>query len=505
MPDLHDLELVIRSKVPLIIVESHEENRVSALVTRLGISRGLPIYGWSITQGLRRIDIDLDMNLGSLDLDEPDKEAPTCDPEVALRQIVNSAEAGIFLFCDLHPFLTNQPKVIRLLKDVALKHEKVPHTIIMMSHALEAPPEIRRYTAHFELSLPNDDQLYAIIREESRNWTKQHRGQRIQTDTATLKIIVNNLQGLTYADARKLIRKAIYDDGAITHKDVSAINTEKFRLMALDGVLSMQYDTAKFSDVGGLNNLKHWLEQRRTIMLNNEEHASLDKPKGILLLGVQGGGKSLAAKTVAGVWGLPLLRLDFASLYNKYVGETERSLRDALQLAEQMSPCILWMDEIEKGISSGSDDGGISKRLLGTLLTWMAEREKPVFMVATANDISKLPPELIRKGRFDEIFFVDLPDEHTRKEIFTIHLNKRHINLDNIDCNYLAAISEGYSGSEIEQVVVSALYNVASKKEDLNTDHLTLALESTRPLSVTMKENIDELRRWAADRTVPAN
>lgn len=500
MPDLHDLELVIRSKVPLIIVESHEENRVSSLVTRLGVSRGLPISGWSITQGLRRIDIDFD-----LDVDESDKEPPTCDPEVALRQVLNSAEAGIYLFCDLHPFLANQPKVVRLLKEIALKHDKVPHTVILMSHALEAPPEIRRYTAHFSLSLPNDDQLYAIIREESRHWAKQNRGQRIQTDTATLKTIVKNLQGLTYADARKLIRKTIYDDGAITHNDISTINKEKFRLMALDGVLSLQYDTAKFSEVGGLSNLKDWLEQRRAIITGTEQHESLDRPKGILLLGIQGGGKSLAAKAVAGVWGLPLLRLDFASLYNKYVGETERSLRDALQLAEQMSPCVLWMDEIEKGISPGDDDGGISKRLLGTLLTWMSEREKPVFMVATANDISKLPPELIRKGRFDEIFFVDLPDENTRKEIFTIHLRKRDINMENIDCDYLATISEDYSGSEIEQVIVSALYNVVSKKEDLNTEHLTLALESTRPLAITMKENIDRLRSWAAERTVSAN
>ena len=500
MPDLHDLELVIRSKVPLIIVESYEENRVSSLVTRLGIGRTVPVFGWSITQGLRRIDIEF-----NLDISVPGEEASTCDPELALREVLGCQEAGIYLFCDIHPFLTNQPKVIRLLKEIALNHNKVPHTVIMMSHALDAPPEIIRYTAHFELSLPNDDQLYAIIREESRNWTKQHRGQRIQTDTATLKQIVNNLQGLTYGDARKLIRRAIYDDGAITHSDISTINKEKFRLMALEGVLSLQYDTAQFSEVGGLSNLKDWLEQRREIITGNKEHPSLDTPKGILLLGVQGGGKSLAAKAVAGVWGLPLLRLDFASLYNKYVGETERSLRDALQLAEQMSPCILWMDEIEKGVSQGSDDGGISKRLLGTLLTWMAERDKPVFMVATSNDISKLPPELIRKGRFDEIFFVDLPDTSTRKEIFKIHLKKRNTDMDAIDIDYLATISDGYSGAEIEQVIVSAIYSIVSKDAALKTDHLTLALESTRPLSVTMKENIDGLRSWAAERTVPAN
>jgi len=270
----------------------------------------------------------------------------------------------------------------------------------------------------------------------------------------------------------------------------------------MEGVISFEPQSKNFSQVGGLNNLKRWLMARREAF--HGDNSKLDRPKGILLLGVQGGGKSLAAKAVAGLWGIALLRLDIGALYNKYHGETERNLREALKLADAMSPCVLWLDEIEKGMSQGSHDNGTSQRLLGTLLTWMAERRTRVFIVTTSNDISQLPPELIRKGRLDEIFFVDLPDAAVREEIFAIHLNKRNCLAEQFDLQQLSVASEGFSGSEIEQAIVAALYNAAAQARTLDTQLLLQEIASTSPLSVVMAEQINQLRLWAADRTIPA-
>ena len=231
----------------------------------------------------------------------------------------------------------------------------------------------------------------------------------------------------------------------------------------------------------------------------------LDAPKGVLLFGVQGGGKSLAAKAIAGIWGLPLLRLDMASLFNKFIGETEKNLRKSLELADLMAPCVLWMDEIEKGLANDSSDNATGKRLLGTLLTWMAERKSRVFMVATSNDISILPPELMRKGRFDEVFFVDLPDNETREIIFRIHMEKRKINPESFDLAVLAQQTEGFTGAEIEQAIVSGIYSARAQKENVNQVHVSRAILNTQPLSVVMSEKIERLRSWAIKRAVAAN
>src|SRR5690554_3198471 len=270
----------------------------------------------------------------------------------------------------------------------------------------------------------------------------------------------------------------------------------------MEGVISFEPQSKNFSQVGGLNNLKRWLMARREAFHGN--NSKLNRPKGILLLGVQGGGKSLAAKAVAGLWEIALLRLDIEALYNKYHGKTERNLREALKLADAMSPCVLWLDEIEKGMSQGNSDNGTSQRLLGTLLTWMAERRTRVFIVATSNDISQLPPELIRKGRLDEIFFVDLPDLDVRKDIFVIHLNKRNCLAQQFDVQQLAIASEGFSGSEIEQAIVAALYSAESEGKLLDTATLLQELAATSPLSKVMAEQIAQLRAWAAERTIPA-
>jgi len=277
----------------------------------------------------------------------------------------------------------------------------------------------------------------------------------------------------------------------------------KYELLNRNGVLSFEHDTARFSDLGGLKKFKTWLEARRKAL--DGTAGKLEPPKGVMLIGVQGCGKSLAAKAAAGILNVPLLRLDFGALYNKFHGETERNLRESLKQAEVMNPCVLWIDEMEKGLATGSGDSGLSRRILGTFLTWMSEKNQSVFVVATANDITALPPELVRKGRFDEIFFVDLPSPGVRADILRIHLKMRDFDLKSFDLAQMTQMTDGFSGAEIEQAIVSALYTASAAEEPLATAHVLAECRRTRPLSVVMREKIEGLRAWAAERTVPAD
>jgi len=491
MQDTHDLKLMLDARNPLVVIESHEERKATNLLLHVARQQGKPLYRWSVTDGLSNPGFGPQLT---------PKGKQHEDATEVLEHIKKQTKPAIYLLCDLHPYLNEHPQNIRLLKDIALNHGAVPHSLVLLSHRLQLPAEISRYSTSFQLSLPSDERIMAIIREEAKHYSAQNGNVRIKTDNATLRKLLANLQGLSPGDVRRLVRVAIWQDGAITDDDLPAVNKAKFALLDMDGAMSFEYDTANFSEVGGLDNLKRWLHSRREAFFDNQ--AKLEPPKGILLLGVQGGGKSLAAKAVAGTWNLPLLRLDVGALYNKYHGESERNLREALCMADAMSPCVLWLDEIEKGMSQSSSDNGTSKRLLGTLLTWMAERKSQVFLTATSNDISGLPPELIRKGRMDEIFFVDLPDAKVRRLIFEIHLKKRELNPDRFNLDMLAEASEGFSGAEIEQALVGARYNAEQKP--LTTDHILQEIGNTSPLSVVMAEPLQQLRQWAAERTVPA-
>ncbi|MDA0788559.1 MAG: AAA family ATPase [Proteobacteria bacterium] len=493
MKDLNDLGLLLDSKVPILVIESYEEPRVLEMITRLAVNRASPLFTWSATEGLHRLGFGEDVGEGD----------HSTAPGTVLELIKQAKQPGIYVLCDFHPYLKDEPVNVRLLREIAMRHHTLGHTVILLSHALDLPSEVKRYSARFELSMPSDEQLMNLIREEASNWSRSQGGRPVRSDKATFNKLVQNLKGVPLQDATQLVRGAIYDDGAIDQSDLPELNKAKFALMDMEGVLSFEYDTARFSEVGGLNKLKDWLEARRNNVLSGD--TDLDTPKGIMLLGIQGSGKSLAAKAVAGMWSLPLLRLDFGSLYNKFFGETERNLREALKLADMMSPCVLWLDEIEKGISIDQNDSGISQRILGTLLTWMSERKSMAFIVATSNDISKLPPELVRKGRLDEIFFVDLPDETVRMEIFAIHLRKRNVNPELFDLARLARASEGFSGAEIEQTIVNALYTVAASDEVMNNTTLERAIRSTNPLSVIMQEKVESLRVWARARCVFAD
>jgi SpoVK/Ycf46/Vps4 family AAA+-type ATPase len=487
---VNDLEVLIRSRIPVILVETTDEPRALEVFKRLAVRTGLPVMCWSVTTGLQRVDLDL----------QP--QAHAREPAQALGQIKATVKAGIYLLLDFHPYLED-PAQVRMIKDIALGYGGARHTLVFISHRVDLPADLQPFSARFDLRLPDRAALEKQVREEAKVWASAHPGQKVKTDDRTLEQLLKQLSGLTASDARRLIRNAIHDDGAITESDLSGVTQAKYRLLDQGSALSFELDTAQFADVGGLGRLRRWLLQRRDVFL--EQDTVLDPPRGLLLVGVQGGGKSLAAKAVAGLWQLPLLRLDFGTLYNKFFGETERNLRSSLVTAEAMAPCVLWVDEIEKAIASGDYDSGTSQRVLGTLLTWMAERKAPVFLVATANRINNLPPELIRKGRLDEIFFVDLPDATTRARIFDIHLRKRGQASGEFELTRLADRSTGFSGAEIEQVVVAGLYLARERGEPLATDHLLTELDQTRPLSVVMAEQLAALRAWAAERTVPSN
>ena len=485
----NEISKLLTSSTPILVLETHEERRAINLLKNISISNGLPVSTWSIASGMQRMDLNLD---SATDLKEPGE---------VLAHIRTAGFDGIYILLDFHPYLKD-PLHLRLLKELAMSFDRGRSKIILISHEIDTPEEIRKLSIRFELSGPGKEELWEIVREEAIAYTNSNQGKQVQFNDQALDLLIRNTRGLSFADARRLIHAAIADDGAITQSDIPEVMRSKYRLLNLDGVLSCESETSSFAELAGMNKLKRWLLQREKFFHQTVQMPGMESPRGILLLGVQGCGKSVAAKAVAGIWKVPLLRLDIGSLYNKYYGETERNIRKALQTAEVMAPCVLWIDELEKGMAVKDNDDGTSQRLLATMLTWMAENRHPVFIVATSNNIDQLPPELIRKGRLDEIFFVDLPTPEVRRKIFEIHFDKRKLDKSNLDTALLARITEGFSGAEIEQLVVSAVYAAAAQNPVIETGDLVREVGKTKPLSVVMAEKIAALRHWAADRTV---
>lgn len=490
MKDSHDLSLLIQSRVPIIFLQSKEERRAMELLERVTNKLFTPLYRWSITEGLLRLEQGY----------SPQRH--NAKPQDVLGHIKSSQHPGVFVLTDFHPYL-DDPLHVRLLKDIALSYSDAPRTIVFLSHEVIMPEELANFSADFKLSMPSKEKIAQQVKSIADTWSDDNNDRKVKADKRAYDMLLKNLNGLTLTEVKRLARSAIYDDGAITESDIPEVLKAKYELLNTGSILQFEYETEKFSDVGGFNNVKEWLQQRKQAF--SKQIAGIDSPKGFLLLGVQGCGKSLAAKAVAGIWGLPLLHLDVGALFNKYHGETEKNLRKALETAEVMSPCVLWVDEIEKAFGTSENDGGTSQRVLATLLTWLAEKNKPVFMVATANNIDSLPPELIRKGRFDEIFFVDLPNLAARMNIFKIHLQRRDLNHVVFNVGDLAKHAEGFSGAEIEQAIVSAFYSSHSRNLPMNDEMILNAISQTRPLSVVMAEPIERLREWAKDRTVSAD
>ena len=492
MNDVKDLSIILESRFPLVTIETTEEARMLGVIEKSANLLGWACFSWSVVEGLRRTT-------------RTDRMTGTSNLVDALRHVDKTPQNGVYTLLDAHPYLQD-PGNVRLIREIAQSYGRCARTLVFVSPKLELPPELHHLTARFEFALPDAARIRQIVREEAQLWESRN-GARPKGDRTAIALLTQHLVGIPVEDARRLIRQGLDLDGALNMADVDRIVRFKRESLAAGGVLDVEIDTGSFANVGGLANLKRWLNLRRAVFAGEPGTQDLPPPKGILLLGVQGSGKSLAAKSVAGAWRLPLLRLDFATLYNKFTGETERNLREALKGAARMSPCVLWIDEIEKGLAADESggDGGVSKRILGTLLTWMSERREPVFLVATANDVSQLPPELLRKGRFDEIFFVDLPDAMTRSDILGIHLKRRKFDPTDFDLSALSKATDGFSGAEIEQAIVAAMYEAHARKAPLATGHLLDEISRTRPLSMMMAEKVDALRAWAMERCVPAS
>jgi len=368
---------------------------------------------------------------------------------------------------------------------------------------LDLSPALEHLFTPLKLEAPSLQAYHAFVQAVLRDLANRLHIE-VKLSSVDVSQLLAALHGLTFFEVRKIITQAVIEDGVLGREDLAAVLQAKRQIIERSGVLEYFPHEHDMGDVAGLRHLKDWLRKRQAAFEDpgRAKAYGLSPPKGLLLIGVQGCGKSLCAKAVAAEWKLPLIRLDPSNLYNRYVGETERNLRRAIKLAEQMAPVVLWIDEIEKSLSQEDADGGPAQRLFGTFLAWLQDKKENVFVIATANDISKLPPELMRKGRFDEIFFVDLPQEEARKRILEIHLERRKRDPAKFDIARLVERTKGFSGAEIEQAVVSSLYTAFSREEDLTTEALVEEIELTKPLSVTMAERIAALRDWAKDRAV---
>lgn len=496
--DIDRLDQLVAARHGCISILTFEEEHAIHAAREVAMSRSCDLWTWSCSTGLRD---GLMKEAASI--------ADTEHPAAALYFLLtNPAIRGIVAMLDLGTHLRDD-KTLRLLRDL-LSRDVEPGrlTLVLIDSTQTLPAVISGTAAKLELSFPGEVELLQIVRRTCQELMRDGKVQ-VELRKEDLDAVVLNLQGLTRRQARAAVLEAVAVDRTFDASDVQRILDFKQKAIGSTGLLEFVKAPATLDQVGGLTRLKSWLELRADGFGDRAREFGLTPPRGVLLLGVQGAGKSLAAKAVATAWRRPLLRMDVGAFFNRYIGETERNMRDALRQAEMMSPVVLWIDEIEKAFASASGqtsaDGGLGKRMFGTMLTWMQEHRSPVFLIATANDIEALPPELLRKGRFDEIFFVDLPGDDARHAILEIHLRKRNRNPALYDLSRLVAESKGFSGAEIEQAIVSALYSAFSKNTELSDGQIIAALHASPPLSVVMREKIRALRAWAADRCVPAD
>jgi AAA+ superfamily predicted ATPase len=492
MDRFNDLEVLIDSQYPVICIETHEEARAEELLARICSGMGLPFFHWVATQGLIRAG-------------EPQPVYNTKTAMEVLSFVSSSSLDAVYLLKDLHRYF-EEPILVRKLRDICQCFRQKRKSLVLTAPSFTIPPELAKEVVYFNLALPGAKDLKNLVLQVVRDISRR-RKVTVDMDSAAGRQLVQNLQGLTLHEAERVLTRAIVHDGKLSVDDLPRILDVKKQKISRSGLLDFFPRQENLDGIGGQDNLKQWLSLRKGAFSEEAKSFGLEPPRGVLLLGIQGCGKSMMAKAIAQDWELPLLRLDTGSLYSKFIGETEINMREAIRLAESLAPVVLWIDEIEKAFTApgASDaDGGVSARLLGTFLSWMQEKKAPVFVVATANDISMLPPELLRKGRFDEIFFVDLPGPQERAEIFRLHLGRRKRDPAAFDLGTLAVVAEGFSGAEIEQSIVSALYAAFSARRKLTTEDILHELKATRPLSLTMKEQIDQMRRWAEGRTVSA-
>ena len=492
-----EIEILIRARYPLIYVVTWEEQRLLRQVTDIASRLNKKVFEWSVTTGL--------VPVGTSIQSQKQKDAASQDPLVALDQVIEHVEPALYVFKDFHPFLKAQNmSVVRRLREIAANMKNTFKTIVVVSPIFQMPPELEKDLTVVDYSLPGKREFSVLlgrIIDEVKNNPKLN----VQTDAKTREQIIHSLLGLTLAEAENVLAKTLVQNRGLGQNSVEVIHGEKKQIIRKSGLLEYYDAEESMESVGGLDALKNWLIKRSVAFTDRAREFGLPAPKGVLLLGVQGCGKSMMAKAISNTWQLPLLRFDVGRVFGSLVGSSEQNIRRAISVAESVAPVILWLDEIDKAFrgsrgSGASTDGGTSARVFGTFLTWMSEKKKPVFVVSTANDVTALPPELLRKGRFDEIFFVDLPSAGERKDIFKLHLARRKMDPDSFDLDMLAARSKGYSGAEIEEAVVSAMFDMFYENKNMSTEGLLRSIEQTVPLSKTMSEDMEALRAWAQGR-----
>lgn len=493
LTDRERLLRLFRARHPAVTIVTHEESEARDLIEAATRDMKAHLWVWSILDGVRD------------GLTNAPPIADTTNPAAGFYWLATQDLPTVMLLLDAGQH-AGDPHPARALRALVDHAARVGSHVVFVDHAETLPAPVRMHATPFELTMPDDARIESIIRAELRGL---HHSRPVAVDlkARTYRMIVKNLRGLTARQIGQVIRDVVAEDRTFNDDDLNEILAHKRRLVASGGTLEYIQSPASLSDIGGLDHLKQWLNDRERSFDEEAAAFGLVPPRGVLMLGVQGAGKSLCAKAIATAWARPLLRLDPGTLYDRFVGESERRLRDALRQAEAMAPIVLWIDEIEKGFASAaahSTDGGLSQRMFGTLLTWMQDHSSPVFLVATANNIDALPPELLRKGRFDEIFFVDLPGHEARRMIFEIHLRKRGRDPAKFDLVRLADATAGFSGAEIEQGVLGAMHAAFAARTEATTESIIEQVRSSPPLSVTMGEQIAWLRSWARDRCVPA-
>src|ERR1700723_3051889 len=553
---LDRLKVLISSSTPIVVMETSEEMRAVNMVRAACAELNMATFEWSIADGLLRsgantppegakisLQARIDQNTiwtqagrsqapartllspggaesdrlaravkASLGADSAAASATaiynTREPVQALANMESMTVEAAFILKDFHRHMED-PVVVRRLRDVGQKFSKNRRTVVIVAPSIKMPPELASLVEYLELPLPDKLRLRQIIDEMIVRVGKT-RTLRRSLETGGLDAMAGNLRGLTEEQAERAVSQAIVTRYGLTSEIVTDVLQAKKEMLRRSEMLEFVEVSDTLASVGGLENLKRWLEQRRGTWDEQARAFGLEPPRGVIILGVQGCGKSMSAQAIAGEWKLPLVKFDTAAIFDKYIGETEKRIQKVFRVAEELSPCVLWIDELEKvfagsGSDSASADAGVSARLLGAFLSWMQERRAPVFVAATCNNVSALPPELIRKGRFDELFFVDLPNQAERKQIFALELVRRNRRPAEFDLNQAAAAARGYSGAEIQAAIQAALYAAFSEKKALNTQSLLDALAHTVPLSTTRAEEITAQREWARTRAVPAS
>jgi len=493
MTKKEELDVLIRARYPIIFLQTYEEARAEKMIAEIAKNRDKKVYCWSITRGV----YPYGQSIQSRKIDNQ-----TCDPIIALNNIIEMVEPAIYIFKDLHAFMA-EPTVVRKLRELGEYLKSSFKTLILVSPHLKIPLEMDKEITVLTLDMPDlkdlDTLLAQIIKE-----VNDKNELNISLNPEQRERVLKSALGLTLNEAENVFAKTLVMGGRLKEEDIPVILAEKEQIIKKSGLLEYFSSLEKFNNIGGLELLKEWLKKRSLAFSEKAKAFGLPAPKGALLIGVQGCGKSLCAKALASLWKVPLLRFDLGKVFSSLVGSSEENVRKAIQVSESVAPAILWIDEIEKAFagtqSSSFSDAGTTARVFGSFITWLQEKTSPVFVIATANNIQQLPPELLRKGRFDEIFFVDLPNLKERMEIFAIHLAKRSRDPKKFDLEKLAKIADNFSGAEIEEAIVSALFDVFEKDAELTTEAVVKAIQETVPLSKTMHEDITAIRNWAESR-----